>query len=454
MYIWPEINPGGLVDSYRDVLPSDWRYVASILEAVRNRVEGVGSAKQTAPETAARFEQMARSTEEAIGGAARKVPPQNREWKSSLPDFQTLAGLARYHAHKQRAAYLLAYFDRTADAASLTAARSELEKSVAVWEGLMKTTEVYPTNMAFGPDDVGHWRDKLPYVRHDLTLVSDREDLLKLFGRFTAGFDFGGPVKRQPRPAAYRENDYVLRNTEAPRFTAVDGTAKYSDEAGFGWLDEGRREVVAIPLTPYHEVRAVAREPKNLPSDVLFRDYIRGSGEQLFGVKAAAGEYQALLLHPDRTMTQRTVKSENGRLSIPFPSGEWAVAGIVVKQAQAAAVNYPPPIATEQLARPEMQHRAPATARANTAVPLALTISNPSNVRVVRLHYRPVNQLVPFKTIEAAPGAAFTIPGEDVSPRWDLMYYFEVINRTNGGWFHPNPLKETPYFVVNVTSGS
>ena len=41
MYIWPEINPGGLVESYREVLPSDWRYMASIPEAVRNRVEGV-----------------------------------------------------------------------------------------------------------------------------------------------------------------------------------------------------------------------------------------------------------------------------------------------------------------------------------------------------------------------------------------------------------------------------
>jgi len=454
MYIWPEINPGGLVDSYRDVLPSDWRYVASILEAVRNRVEGIGSAKQTAPETAARLEEMARGAEEAVARASKKMPAKNREWMSSAPDFQTLAGMARYHAHKQRAAYLLAYFDRTADAESLTSARRELEKGLAVWEGMLKTTEVYPTNMAFGPDDVGHWRDKLPYVRHDLTLVDDRQDILKLFGRFTAGFDFGGPVRKQPRPAAYRENDYVLRNTEAPRFTAVDAAAKYSDEAGFGWLGEGRREVVAIPLTPYNEVRAVAREPKNLPSDVLFRDYIRGSGAQMFGVKAPAGEFQALLLHPDRKVTQHTLKSENGRLSIPFPSGEWAVAGLVVKPAQAAAVSFPPAIATEQIARPEMRHQAPTTVRAGTALQVKLDLPDPANVRMVRLHYRPVNQLVPFKTLESAPGAAFTIPASDISPRWDLMYYFEVINRANGGWFHPNPLKETPYFVVNVTPGA
>src|SRR5437868_6993082 len=51
MYIWPEINPGGLAESYREVLPSDWRYIAAIPEAVRNRVEGLASAKQTAGDT-------------------------------------------------------------------------------------------------------------------------------------------------------------------------------------------------------------------------------------------------------------------------------------------------------------------------------------------------------------------------------------------------------------------
>ena len=34
MYIWPEINPGGLIDAYKDVRPSDWRMIAGI--PVRN----------------------------------------------------------------------------------------------------------------------------------------------------------------------------------------------------------------------------------------------------------------------------------------------------------------------------------------------------------------------------------------------------------------------------------
>jgi hypothetical protein len=61
-----------------------------------------------------------------------------------------------------------------------------------------------------------------------------------------------------------------------------------------------------------------------------------------------------------------------------------------------------------------------------------------------------VNHLVPFKVLEASPGEPFTIPGFDVQAKWDLMYYFEVIDEAGGGWFQPEPVRETPYYVVTV----
>jgi hypothetical protein len=87
MGIWPEINPGGLIDAYKDALPSDWRYVASPAEAVEGRLRGEASAKQTPTVTAARLERRARETEAAVARAAARVDPQNREWLSSEPDF-------------------------------------------------------------------------------------------------------------------------------------------------------------------------------------------------------------------------------------------------------------------------------------------------------------------------------------------------------------------------------
>jgi hypothetical protein len=38
-------------------------------------------------------------------------------------------------------------------------------------------------------------------------------------------------------------------------------------------------------------------------------------------------------------------------------------------------------------------------------------------------------------------------------PSWDLMYYFEILNRAGGGWFYPDPQNATPYYVVKVRPG-
>src|SRR5205823_5524960 len=147
-------------------------------------------------------------------------------------------------------------------------------------------------------------------------------------------------------------------NTVEPRFTAVDPDTHYSDETGFGWLSAGEREAVAIPLTPYLEVRAAAKNPGNLPHDLLFRNYIRGKGAQTFGVKVEPGEYKVSLLHPDRTSQELNLRAENGRLTIPMPAGEWSVSGIVVKGTKPAPV-YPPPLVSAAVPRPVLRHEAP-----------------------------------------------------------------------------------------------
>ncbi|MGI8745235.1 MAG: hypothetical protein ACR2NN_22220 [Bryobacteraceae bacterium] len=452
MYIWPEINPGGLVDAYAQVLPSDWRYVAAIPEAVRNRLSQNVSAKQTPSETAGWLDDIARQVDTAVERAGSKMKPVNREWLSSEPDFRVLAFMAHYHARKQRAAYALTFFDETADPAALASAERELTSGVGIWKDLVKLTDgLYPEQMAFGPDDNGHWKDKLPYVLHDLELVKQREDIFHRFGRFSAGFDFGGPVKSQPSYGAYRQDKYVLQNNVAPRFEPVAPETRYSDDKGFGWLDDGQREAVAIPLTPYLEVRAVAKNPSNLPHDVLFRDFIKGHGSQKFGVKMPDGPHEVLLLHPDRSLDNLRLIAKNGRLEIPFPDGEWSVSGIIVRRGNGSVTALWKDTASKA-PRPAMRHNAAAAAEPGKPLTLRLSIPDASHVRSVRLYYRPVDQLVPFKMVEARPGAEFTIPGADISAQWDLMYYFEVINDANGGWFQPDPRVATPYYVVKTAS--
>jgi hypothetical protein len=44
------------------------------------------------------------------------------------------------------------------------------------------------------------------------------------------------------------------------------------------------------------------------------------------------------------------------------------------------------------------------------------------------------------------------LPADQNSARFDLLYYFEVLNAERTGWFYPDPATSTPYFVVETKS--
>ena len=448
MYIWPEINPGGLIDAYREVRPSDWRFIATIPEAVRNRVSGTASAKQTPLQTANLLHDAALAVERAVERAKAKLGDAHKEWLGSEPDFQVLAALARYHGRKQMAADQLEYYYQTGDSSGLDAAHRELRGALAVWERLVKLTDgLYPEEMAFGPDDIGHWKHKLPYVRHDVETVAQRRRIHDAVGRFDFGFDFGGPP-RERSGGLYRNDPFVLAHTVEPRFRGVHSKTAYSEETGYGWAGEGEREDVAAPVTPYLEIRAAARDPKQLPANALFGDSIRGRGPQTFRVRTGEGRFQVRMLAGGKAAEPVAMDAAGGVLDIVMPEGKWTVAGLVIRKLEEPR-EAPPRTWPKQLPRPAFTHVPPKAAPAGRPVTLSLRVSPLKDATAVRLHYRAVNQLAKFRTLEApAAKAVFTIPAEHLDPRWDLMYYFEVLNREGLGWFEPDPAAATPYHVV------
>ena len=345
MSVWPEVNPGGLLDAYRDASPGDGRYIAGIPEAVRNRLQGgVASAKQTPAETADLLRERAAKVEAALARLQAKIPESNREWRASESDFQALALLARYHAHKLLALDQVAYFDETGDPAALETARREITAAVPVWEKL-------------AAGDIGPWRDKLAYVRHDLKLIEEREKIFEQFGRFDFGFDFGGPAA-QPRQASYRSD-------VAPRFQPVDPATRFTEAAGFGWLGDGERQAHALPPNPQH-----------LPVNTLYGDWIHGRGPQTFRIRAADGVYSVFILHPDGTAAPQKLRARNGFLDVAFPEGEFAASGLVVKGPRAPE----PPLPQKwpkRLPRPNIAHSPPKTAPPDKPLALAVRISPP-----------------------------------------------------------------------------
>ena len=132
-----------------------------------------------------------------------------------------------------------------------------------------------------------------------------------------------------------------------------------------------------------------------------------------------------------------------------MPDREWQVSGVVIK-GNGAGQSTPPPVQLPPATRPKLAHSAPPSVEEGKPLSVKLEISGDNNIQTVRLHYRPVNQLANFQSLDAAPGGQFTIPGKDIDAGWDLMYYFEILNKDGIGWFAPDPLQETPYYVVKV----
>ena len=110
------------------------------------------------------------------------------------------------------------------------------------------------------------------------------------------------------------------------------------------------------------------------------------------------------------------------------------------------------PLLANAAAPSQWMHTPPASAPSEQPLTVALHLSQPKTVSAVRLHYRPLDPAAESKTIEmpAAAEVSFTIPAADITGNWDLMYYFEILDGHDNGWFEPDPLIATPYWTVHV----
>jgi hypothetical protein len=98
-------------------------------------------------------------------------------------------------------------------------------------------------------------------------------------------------------------------------------------------------------------------------------------------------------------------------------------------------------------------------------ISIRLTVAAPAGIKWVRLCYRAVNQDLSYQTMpmlpvtepgNGIPGNAdtseyqATIPPGQVDPRWDLMYYIELMDNKGNGRIYPDLNKETPYKIVHL----
>lgn len=114
-------------------------------------------------------------------------------------------------------------------------------------------------------------------------------------------------------------------------------------------------------------------------------------------------------------------------------------------------------IVTQDEQPPEVVHQAITQGLPGQPLRITARVQDPSGVRWVRLRYRNVSQFEDYQTLSMEPTGegdlyAGTLPGEALSPKWDLMYFFEVMDECGNGQICPDLDKETPYIIVRLGS--
>jgi hypothetical protein len=100
-------------------------------------------------------------------------------------------------------------------------------------------------------------------------------------------------------------------------------------------------------------------------------------------------------------------------------------------------------------------HKPVTQALVGKPITINVKISATAGIKSVQLRYRNVNQELDYKTLQMHPTREkdvyeATVPPDQINPKWDFMYFIEIMNNNNKGTIYPDLNKETPYRIVRL----
>ena len=310
MYIWPEIDTGGLLDFYMACGGSDKCVVDTIENYVNNIIKDDPCGLFSPHEVSARFRDMASKTL-LTAAELGKIKKQSKELLSTIRDFKILAFLGMYHSVKIKAALCLKYYYETLELSHLRNAYAEIRRATVYWEQLISVTkDWYYGDMVTGPNDAGCWQTKLPLVYEDEIRVAELLRIAELAGGNILAFDFGA-MADQIAPYKTRVARDIRKNYCIERgFTHVYSGSIYSAEAGYGWESGSVKDIVMPPIRlkdldfdPYRRDtwRTTPVDKCKGFRNALFEDGVYSSGPAVFRCDIPNGEYEVTVIVADQT---------------------------------------------------------------------------------------------------------------------------------------------------------
>ncbi|MBN1909152.1 MAG: hypothetical protein JW818_05385 [Pirellulales bacterium] len=307
MYTWPEINMGCIGPAFNDLRGMDRGLFPSIDTQVDDELAGRLTGHLGAIRLAALFDAIADRIDQTLAEADARIGSPDREYRATQNDFHILAGLARYHACRQREGYQMAKFYRTGDGSLLDGAEREAVAALAHWKGLVEVADrQYYDHLVLGPEEQGHWKDKLPAIEGNIQIIREARQVLREHGLFDKGFDFGGPgLDRKYRVFNFYTygNDHLRQR----RFAGVDPGVKYDPRTGFGFTQDRGLKWTSRKQISKTELAGVDNQadPASIPLDMLASDFVHADRDFRFRIDMPGDEYRFTFLFADRSPTPR-----------------------------------------------------------------------------------------------------------------------------------------------------
>lgn len=389
--------------TYATAEGSDVQQFASFKEEASLILEGKETAKRRPVETSQWFARTSDSILQKVAQAEAGIDgTASREFVSTVTDLKILAYLALYHSRRIPAAVSYNLFQETHDLWSLDNAIAHEKRAADAWQKLVESAgDVYTDNLAMGIDHgglAGHWSDELELLRKGIDQLEQQRS------SFRPDLDGGAIQIIHVPPRRMRPGDAVtLRATvlsqdeiEQVRCTVRMPTGQrqvYDMQAAGCW-----RYAVKVPLLP--------------------------AGQQLsyfFEARAASGE------------------GANHPQSDPQAAIELRVSDD----------RQPPRVKLERVT----------TAKPGDPIRVSAHVTDPSGVRWVRLRFRHLTQFEDYESVDMTfdePSGRYVgdIAAEFVIPRWDVMYFVEVMDREGNGRMVPDLDSEMPYVIVHLQRDS
>lgn len=103
----------------------------------------------------------------------------------------------------------------------------------------------------------------------------------------------------------------------------------------------------------------------------------------------------------------------------------------------------------------QISHERVTTLSVDQPLKIRVKVTGTSEIKWVELSYRSVNQDVGYQTIRMLPADEkdtfeAVVPAEQINPKWDFMYFLNIMDNEGKGINFPDLNKETPYIIVKL----